>query len=467
MKRYLLILLCCVSNLISAQEIRSKKENITLNLVNGIDLTSTFNVTENKVGENIRKAFKESGLNFSGENNRYFISVSFGWSYKRSTELEIDNYKGLIIDKEDGDKIIAEFSCTKTNNLENSTQELINLIMLHNKAIDQEGKFIDISDHFMKMNKKMWDSSRPDSHAPSAILADHTHATGGMMFGYKYNSSRGENNYNGNKIFTRDDISTYYDRHVTSQVFGTHSFEFMYGLTDKLTLFSNLNFHVNESSYLSKQNNLYTLNSSGIGDLEVQFLYNLVANENIKIHSNIGLSLPTGSVSREDINDGILPYSMQMGSGHISSVLGFTVFSQFNKFSAGIQPIYKLSLYENSRGYMAGDKLSINYWGAINLSKLISISFRQNYIYLNGIKGQDSELDSTIMILNNKNNSGYVILNSALGLNFTFNKGFLKNKRISMEYILPTHMSYEGLQVGSFNGFSLTLQYSPGGHMGH
>ena len=187
----------------------------------------------------------------------------------------------------------------------------------------------------------------------------------------------------------------------------------------------------------------------------------------MKIHSNIGLSLPTGSISREDINDGILPYSMQMGSGHVSSVIGFTVFSQFNKFSAGIQPIYKLSLYENSRGYMAGDKLSINYWGAMNLSKLISISFRQNYIYLNGIKGQDSELDSTIMILNNKNNSGYVLLNSALGLNFTFNKGILKNKRISMEYIFPTYMSYEGLQVGSFNGFSLTLQYSPGGHMGH
>ena len=467
MKRYLLILLCCVSKLISAQEIRSKKENITLNLVNGIDLSSTFNVTENRVGENIRKTFQESGLDFSADNNRYFISVSFGWSYKRSTELEIDNYKGLIIDKRDGDKIIAEFTCSKTNNLERSTQELVNLIILNNKAIDEEGKFIDISDHFMKMNKKVWDSSRPDSHAPSAIFADHTHAAGGMMFGYKYTSSQGENNYNGNKIFSRDDISTYYDRHVTSQVFLTHSLEFMYGLTDNLTLFSNLNFHIKESTYLSKQNDLFTLNSSGIGDLEIQFLYNLVANENIKIHSNIGLTLPTGSISREDINDGVLPYSMQMGSGHLSSVIGFTVFSQFNKFSAGIQPIYKLSLYENSRGYRAGDQVSVNYWGAINLSKLISISFRQNYINLKPMTGEDSILDSTIMILNNKNNSGYVLLNSALGLNFTFNKGILKNKRISMEYILPTYMSYEGLQIGNFNGLSLTLQYSPGGHMGH
>jgi hypothetical protein len=224
---------------------------------------------------------------------------------------------------------------------------------------------------------------------------------------------------------------------------------------------------VKESNYLSKQNNLYSLNSSGIGDLDVQFLYNLVSKKNVKIHSNIGLTLPTGSISREDINDEILPYSMQMGSGHLSSLLGFTIFSQFNKFSVGVQPIYKLSLHENSRGYKGGNQLIVNYWGAISVSKLISISLRQNYINLNGMVGEDNELNSSIMILNNKNNSGYVLLNSALGLNFIFNRGILKNKRISLEYSLPTYMSYEGLQIGSFNGFLLSLQYSPGGHMGH
>ena len=466
MKRYLIILICCVSNFISTQEIRSRKDNIKLNIVNRIDLSSTFNVTENKVGENIKKTFEEKGLNFSSENNRYFIAVSFGWSYKRSTELEIDNYKGLIIDKIDGDKIIAEFTCSKTNNLERSTQELISLIMFHNEKIDDEGKFIDISDHFMKMNKKMWDSSRPDSHAPSAIFADHTHATGGMMFGYKFTASKGENNYNGDKVFSRDAISTYYDRHVSSQVFNTHSLEFMYGLTDDITLFSNLNFHVKESTYLTKQNNLYSLNSSGIGELEVQFLYNLVSNDKIKIHSNIGVMLPTGSINKEDSNDGILPYSMQIGDGHLSSIVGFTVFSQFNKFSVGIQPIYKLSLHENSRGYKTGNQISVNYWGAVNLSNSISISFRQNYLNLSGVTGEDSELDSTVMILNNKNNTGHVLLNSALGVNFSFRKGLLKNKRISFEYILPTYMSYEGLQVGNFHSFSIGLQYSPG-HMGH
>ncbi len=473
MKRYLIILICCFSNIISAQEVRSKKDNITLRLVNKIDLSSTFNITDNKVGENIKKTFEEKGLNFSSDDNRYFISVSFGWSYRRSTELEIDNYKGLIVDKIDGDKIIAEFSCSKTNNIERSTQELINLLMFQNEKVDNNGKFIDISEHFMKMNEKMWDSSRPDSHAPSSILADHTHPRGGIMLGYKFTASQGENNYNGDKIFSRDEISTYYDRHVSSQKFNTHTLEFMYGLTDNLTIFSNLKYHIKESIFISKQNNVYTLNSSGIGDVEIQFLYNLLSNKNIKIHSNVGLFLPTGSISKEDNNSlhgangsGILAYSMQIGNGHFSSVTGFTVFSQFKKFSVGIQPIYKLSLHENSRGYKTGNQISVNYWGAVNLSNSISISFRQNYLNLSGVTGEDSELDSTVMILNNKNNTGHVLLNSALGVNFSFRKGLLKNKRISFEYILPTYMSYEGLQVGNFYSFSIGLQYSPG-HMGH
>ena len=71
------------------------------------------------------------------------------------------------------------------------------------------------------------------------------------------------------------------------------------------------------------------------------------------------------------------------------------------------------------------------------------------------------------MILNNSNNSGYILLNSALGMNLSFKKGLLRNSRISLEYFFPTYMSYEGLQVGSFNGIILNLQYSPGGHKNH
>ena len=71
------------------------------------------------------------------------------------------------------------------------------------------------------------------------------------------------------------------------------------------------------------------------------------------------------------------------------------------------------------------------------------------------------------MILNNSNNSGEILLNTSLGLNLSMNKGLLRNSRVSFEYSFPSHMSYNGLQVGSFNHFILNLQYSPGGHKNH
>ena len=92
---------------------------------------------------------------------------------------------------------------------------------------------------------------------------------------------------------------------------------------------------------------------------------------------------------------------------------------------------------------------------------------RQNYIYQGSMSGEDEELVSNLMILNNISNSGYILINSAVGFNLSIKKGLLRNSRISFEYLFPTYMSYEGLQIGNFNGFILNLQYSPGGHKNH
>ena len=217
---------------------------------------------------------------------------------------------------------------------------------------------------------------------------------------------------------------------------------------------------------INKQNNFYNISSSGIGDIDFQLLYKIFSNSKIKIHTNTGFILPTGNIKKKYENEK-LPYSMQLGNGYFQSVVGFTSFFQFEKFSAGIQPIYNLSLGENSQGYNLGNKLSLNYWGAVNLNKPFSFSFRQNYINQSSINGEDEDLISNVMILNNSNNSGYVLINSAVGFNLSIKKGLLKNSRISFEYLFPTYMSYEGLQIGNFNGIILNLQYSPGGHKNH
>mgnify|MGYP003312832032 CR=1 FL=1 len=55
-----------------------------------------------------------------------------------------------------------------------------------------------------------------------------------------------------------------------------------------------------------------------------------------------------------------------------------------------------------------------NLLNAINLNKPISFSLRQNYIYQGSMSGEDEELVSNLMILNNISNSGYILINSAV-----------------------------------------------------
>ena len=462
MKRYLILLFLFLNNIVLSQD----SKNLSINLIDKIDIGSSFEITDNQVGSIIKKSLESRGFNFSNKESNYFISVSFGWKYKRSTELEIDNFKGSIFQKSSPDRIIAQFSYSKFKDLDKAINYFVNQLISQNNSIVSSGKFIDVKDHFMKMNMKSWDFSRPDAHAPSGVFADHVHSKGGIMIGYRFFSLKGEGSYNDDQIFNREEITKYYNRHVTQQMLNMHSLELMYGLLDNLTLFANLIFHNKEYSYINRRNIPFNISSTGIGDIDLQFLFKLFSNSNVKIHTNTGFVLPTGNIQKKYENEK-LPYSMQLGFGHFQAVVGLTGFFQFKKFSAGIQPIYNLSLSENIGGYKYGNKFSLNYWGAINLNKPFSFSFRQNYIYQSSISGLDEELVSNLMILNNSSNSGYILINSAVGFNLSLKKGLLRNSRISFEYLFPSYMSYDGLQIGNFNGFILNLQYSPGGHKNH
>ena len=98
---------------------------------------------------------------------------------------------------------------------------------------------------------------------------------------------------------------------------------------------------------------------------------------------------------------------------------------------------------------------------------MLSLSYRQNFVKSEKIKGSDSDLNIQEMVLNNSNNSGYRIFNNALGINLSLNKGIMRNFRVSLEYAIPLYQSFDGLQIGNINEFNFSLQYTPGGHKGH
>ena len=461
MKRYLVFIFFIFYNSVFSQNSDLKKYNLSLKLVSKLDLGEKFNLSDNSVSLLFKDQLLKKNISISDEDPRYFISISFGWKYRRATELKIDNFKGFIIDKKNEDKVISEFSSSKIRDLDESVRVLVQEIFYLNNRMDDSGKFIDISDHFKRMDMKFWDSSRPDSHGPALIFGDHTHKRGGIMIGLRGSYSNSEDVLNDNVIFNQNQITQFYNLHVYSQRISTHYLEFMYGINDKLTVASVFRFLNNKTYYLNKKGDDNYITSSGLGDSELQLLYGIFKSNWLQYHLNIGLRIPTGNNKRN------LPYQLHTGDGYFSSLIGFTILFQAKKFSGGLQAIYRSPLHMNSKNYKLGNYLDFNYWVSYLLAKNISISYRQNYITKGPISGVDENLNIKDMILNNSSNYGHTILDNALGLNFSFSNRNLRNSRFSLEYSFPIYQSFNGLQVGNISNFNLSLQFSPGGHKNH
>ncbi|PDH45363.1 MAG: hypothetical protein CNE34_02260 [Rhodothermaeota bacterium MED-G18] len=461
MGRYLLPVFIFLSCGITAQENTYNGQNIKIKLFSEIDLERGFGVTDNEIKHYFIDVLEDNNLFFTEQGYTYYFSLSHGWKKTKNPAYAVDNFRGLLIET-GNDRVVGEFNISKTKNLRESISAVIEkLIEMNNDNVVK--KFIDISDHFMKMEMNTWDSSRPDSHAPPSIYADHTHMRGGIMIGYKFSLSENNKIYNRNRVVSSNLLFSKYDNVFESSYFLSHTFEFMYGITDKLTIFSKLGYIDKQTTYSDINLDKANIYSSGFGDINLQFLYSIISSNKLKLHTNIGFDLPSGKFNKSDE----LPYSMDIGKGYFSSILGFTSFFQFPKMSAGIQPVISLPLNKNSINFNLGASKEIYYWFSLKLNNVISISYSQNYIFQSRVNGSSANLISDKNSDFDVINSGYKVLNNSFGLNASPLKGVLKNIRFSAEYVLPLYQSYNGYQSRKINDFVLSLQYSPGGHMGH
>ena len=139
MKRYLVIIFLIFYNPDFSQNSDLKKYNLSLKLVSKLDLGEKFNLSDNSVSLLFKDQLLKKNISISDEDPRYFISISFGWKYRRATELKIDNFKGFIIDKKNEDKVISEFSSSKIRDLDESVRVLVQEIFYLNNRMDDSG----------------------------------------------------------------------------------------------------------------------------------------------------------------------------------------------------------------------------------------------------------------------------------------------------------------------------------------
>ncbi|MEL7333687.1 MAG: transporter [Cyanobacteria bacterium J06560_2] len=243
-----------------------------------------------------------------------------------------------------------------------------------------------------------------------------------------------------------------------------HMLGAMYAPTDDLTLMTMLPYITKEMDHLTRMGGEFTTTSEGIGDIQVGGLYTILDRNRQRVHINLGLSLPTGSIEERDATpmgpNQILPYPMQIGSGTVDLQPGITYLGQLGRWSWGSQAKGVIRLGENSNGYRQGNQLMLTGWGARSWTDWFSTSLRLNGRTWGNYGGEDSRLNPAVIPTADPDLRAGTQLDVGLGLNFYVPEGDLQGLRLATEFNLPIYRSLSGPQLETDFSATAGLQYA-------
>ncbi len=305
-----------------------------------------------------------------------------------------------------------------------------------------------------------WNSARPDAHAPISVMGEHTHNQGEFMVSYRnmqmdMNSlQKGTNTVSAQEVL--DDTNNSYMSVPTSMSMNMHMLGLMYAPTDTTTAMVMLPYLEKDMDMLMKSGMKMSMDSKGVGDLKVGALHNILSQDGQKVHLNLVMSLPTGSIDEENDSGVVLPYAMQLGSGTYDLLPGITYTAQKEDFSYGAQAQATLRLGENDRDYTLGNRVKVQSWLQMPVHQHVSVSVRLAYEDWQTIEGSDSSFNAMMAPTLDADLQGGNVLSAGLGMNITLPMG----NRLAVEYSKELAQDLDGPQMAQDDSLILAWQLS-------
>jgi len=312
---------------------------------------------------------------------------------------------------------------------------------------------------------------RADGHAPIGVMGDHLHKKGEWMLSYRYMHM----DMDGNRIGTRNVspktiVTTVPNRFappptlrivplwmtMDMQMLGA-----MYAPTNDTTLMAMVNYIDKEMRHItfdgpagSTPLGFFTTNSEGFGDTRITALHRLYEDSVHHVHLNLGLSLPTGSVTERGTilaPDGAtpnvrLPYAMQLGTGTFDLLPGLTYTGRVGDFSWGGQFRSEIRLGENDEGYAWGDLYGLTGWLAYEWAPWISTSVRLDGWTQDSISGIDPSIAGPVQTANPDFYGGEQLF-AYFGANMVGQTGIIRGHRFAFEVGVPLYRNLNGPQL--------------------
>ncbi len=322
---------------------------------------------------------------------------------------------------------------------------------------------------------------RANSHAPIGVMGDHTHKKGEWMFSYRFMTMEMEGNRDGTSSISPEEIATTSPNRLTGQsmqpptlrvvptkmTMDMHMFGAMYAPTDYLTMMVMANYIEKEMDHITfagptgtNRRGTFRTSAKGFGDTKVSGLLSIYDTGNHKVHLNLGLSLPTGSITEKDqvlTPMGTqptlrMPYPMQLGSGTYDLLPGITYQTYQGKWNLGAQYMATIRTGENGEDYTLGDMHEVTTWASYSIRDDISASLRLAYQDLGNIDGEDAQVRAPIQTAD-PDNQGRKRWDLSAGVNWVSQAGH----RLAFEVGVPIYQDLDGPQLET--DWTLTAGY--------
>ena len=300
-----------------------------------------------------------------------------------------------------------------------------------------------------------YNSARPDSHAPINVMGEHTHNADEWMLSYRYSYMEMSGLMHGDSSVTKASgfMKSPRDMEMHMQMIGA-----MYAPTDKWTAMLMFMHHDKSMDSVANMGGGVTSNSAeGWGDTRVSGLYKILETTDSKIHLNLGLSLPSGSIDEKGSGTTRLGYPMQLGSGTWDLLPGITYLKQSENWSWGAQGIATIRLDENKHNYTLGDRFDANLWAQKPMNDHLSLSARIHSAIWENVEGKDTGMMAANMMptVREDMQKGFITC-LGFGANYTLGNGH----RLAFEFVKPVYQNYGGYQMEREWMITLGWQYS-------
>jgi hypothetical protein len=234
----------------------------------------------------------------------------------------------------------------------------------------------------------------------------------------------------------------------TSMTMQMHMLMVMYAATDQLNFTIMVPYSRKDMDMLARDGSRFTEHSDGIGDVQSWATYTVYQIKDLRHRLLLkgGLGLPTGSI--DATMDGVpLEYPMQLGSGTVSLLPGFTYLGQALPWGWGFDFSSTVQLGTNDHHYRFGNRYEPSVWIARQLTDWVSVSVTANGEIWENVHGADPRLALSDQPTNDPDRQGGKRLDASVGINLHPRHGFFRGQQFLVEGRVPVVQSLDGPQL--------------------